>query len=319
MAFNVNEFMSHFAGHGDFAKSSKFEVVIFPPSGLAGLSDSRGLTFQCESAEVPGYNINTLDGRTYGVIYPVASSPTFNDIVLTFICAGDMWEKFYFDSWMDQILPKSDYGYTSKYRDEYVSNIYIKTFQETAADQSQTTPQISSIVRVVEAFPSSTAPISLNWAGDDISRLAVTFKYIRWELVPESQYKFLTPGMQPAQQKPPLTKRSFGSLESLSKDLTANKAAIGAALGAPLGPAGLAIGALTGALADSNLARDAKRGLTAAARGAAGAAGNVVRDVKAAAKQVLSPTGPARVDIKLPTKTAVQNAVRNNLFRRTGI
>ena len=103
MAFNINQFRDHFAKHDDFAKTSKFDVRITAPTRLD--LDATDLRFQCETTELPGYTVNTVDGRYYGVASPVASFPTFGDLTLTFICSGDFWEKKLFDKWLNLVIP----------------------------------------------------------------------------------------------------------------------------------------------------------------------------------------------------------------------
>ena len=73
--FRPNDFFANFVKHKDFSKSSKFHVELFKPANLAfGQLDFRELKFQCEAAELPGYNINTVDAKIYGVSSPVAVS-----------------------------------------------------------------------------------------------------------------------------------------------------------------------------------------------------------------------------------------------------
>lgn len=172
----VDKFLAHYGNHKDYSKTSKFEVLVFAPNALFGtIAPSQDLKFQCETAEIPGYNINTVDGRIYGAPYAVAATPVYSDISLTFICAGDLWEKRFFDDWMQFILPKGDYDYLAEYRDNYVADIQVKSLLETG--------EVSREFRLIGAFPTSVAPISLNWADDSVNRLSVTFKYTRWEEV----------------------------------------------------------------------------------------------------------------------------------------
>lgn len=178
----VDKFRSHFGDHKDYSKTSRFEVFIFAPSTLRGsLANSEGLKFQCETSELPGYNINTVDGKVYGAHYAVAATPVYNDLNLTFICAGDLWEKQFFDNWMNYIMPKGDYGYFPQYRDSYVAPIQVRSYLELQVSESNQTPQIAYEARFIEAFPTSVSPISLNWGDDSINKLSVTFKYKRWE------------------------------------------------------------------------------------------------------------------------------------------
>ncbi len=175
MAFSVNQFRNHFAKHNDFAKTSKFDVRITAPSGL-GL-DASDLRFQCETTELPGYTVNTVDGRYYGVANPVASFPSFADLTLTFICAGDFWEKKLFDRWMNLVIPINNYN--PNYKDTYTSpKIVINQFSEVANQNN--TASVIYCVSFFGAFPTAIAPMNMNWADDGIHRLAVTFRYEYW-------------------------------------------------------------------------------------------------------------------------------------------
>lgn len=222
MPFNVDTFRSHFAKHDDFAKTSKFDVRIISPPGL-GINAS-DLRFQCESTELPGYTVNTVDGRYYGVANPVASFPTFADLTLTFVCSGDFWEKKLFDRWMNLIIPINNYN--PNYKETYTSpKIEINQFSEISSEltglgvtrdsrtaapgslgiardtaaanfgslgidaqrsRAQTAVPIYEPASVIykvsffEAFPTSIAPMAVNWGDDAIHRLAVTFRYEYW-------------------------------------------------------------------------------------------------------------------------------------------
>jgi hypothetical protein len=183
--FNVDKFRTHFGKHEDFAKSSRFEVRIAAPPGAPDLTNfASDLRFQCESSELPGYTINTVDNRIYGVPNPVASTASFADITMTFICAGDLWEKKFFDRWMDIIIPINNYN--PKYKDDYASpKIVINQYSDIAKDDSQPSePTAETQLRYSAilhgAFPISVAPLGLNWADDQFLKLSVTFKYEYW-------------------------------------------------------------------------------------------------------------------------------------------
>ena len=191
MAFNINQFRDHFANHDDFAKTSKFDVRVTAPNRL-GL-DATDLRFQCETTELPGYTVNTVDGRYYGVASPVASFPTFGDLTLTFICSGDFWEKKLFDKWLNLVIPFNT-SYNPNYREAYLApSLEINQFSEygdlppaselrneTAVAGIDDRPKILYKVQFFNIFPTAIAPMSLNWADDGIHRLAVTFRYEYW-------------------------------------------------------------------------------------------------------------------------------------------
>lgn len=186
MTFNINQFRDHFAKHDDFAKTSKFDVRITAPTRLD--LDATDLRFQCETTELPGYTVNTVDGRYYGVASPVASFPAFGDLTLTFICSGDFWEKKLFDKWLNLVIPFNT-SYNPNYRDAYLApSLEINQFSEygdlppgeTAVAGIDDRPKILYKVQFFNIFPTSIAPMSLNWADDGIHRLAVTFRYEYW-------------------------------------------------------------------------------------------------------------------------------------------
>ena len=177
--FKPDLFLSNFAKHKDFAKVSKFHVEILKPPGLNISANFSELRFQCEAAELPGYNLNTVDARIYGVAAPAAATASFNDVTLTFICAGDLWEKRLFDSWLDLIIPKNNYHLN--YKDEYVSKVNVTQFYETG--------EPSMIVSLWNAFPISVSPLSLNWGDDSIHKLSVVFKYDYWTSNPVNPEK----------------------------------------------------------------------------------------------------------------------------------
>jgi len=190
MAF-VDKFLSHYASHNDFSKASRFEVIIYPNFFLSEFfGNVVDLRLQCETAELPGYNFDTVDGRVYGVTYSVAARPAFSDLRLTFICAGDLWEKQLFDSWQEYIMPKTDY--LPRYREEYVTDIEVRHYYEVTTSNitGQATvgrplvgdakPGISYRAKFIEAFPYTVDPITLSWADDGINRLNVGFKYKNW-------------------------------------------------------------------------------------------------------------------------------------------
>ena len=181
MTFSPDKFRSHIATHGDLAKPSKFEVKIFRGNATAVTDASRGLSLQCEATELPGFNINTLEFKGYGPSWHIASTPTYSDLTLTFLCTTNMWEKIYFEEWMQKIIPTGyidDAGNISphaQYRDDYFSTIFIDQY----AEYNSSKPSYRCYL--IGAFPINMAPLSLNWGDSDgVHRLQVTFKYVSW-------------------------------------------------------------------------------------------------------------------------------------------
>lgn len=213
MAFSPDLFRQHFAKHSDFAKASKFRVMILRSSlrNLPTSEDVRGLSFQCEATELPGFTINTSEAKIYGPAYQIATVPVYSDLMLTFVCAADMWEKKYFDDWMQVIVPT---GYASveeesphvEYRENYLSTLIIDQFNEFSDDDSSLS--VPYRVMVYDAFPTSIAPLPLNWGEDGLHRLSVTFKYRKWGRGTRSTYKEM-PAVADNPQAPPTVVNNF--------------------------------------------------------------------------------------------------------------
>ena len=140
MTFQVNKFISHFDSHAGFAKASKFDVRVEPPYNIKQNfpNVTESLALQCESAELPGYAINTIESLIYGAPMHIAMTPGFGDISLDFICAGDLWEKKFFDYWLDYIIPKDNYNVN--YKDYYQTTIEINQYSE-YLDPGSNTPK----------------------------------------------------------------------------------------------------------------------------------------------------------------------------------
>jgi hypothetical protein len=214
MATDIQEFISHLNKYTGPAIASRFNVTINVPDGLnnplargrIGRSlASRNLSFQCDSAELPGRTLATFDARTYGPAKKYPYQTTYNDLNLTFICMGNrvptdstnsgaanrllkdtgLWEKRFFDDWMNLINPIDTYNF--KYKDQYSTKIRVSQYDVVATN-------INYEVDFLEVFPVSINQLSLNWAEDSVLRLNVTFAYSRWESVTKNPEQSTTLG-----------------------------------------------------------------------------------------------------------------------------
>lgn len=214
MAFNVNKFITNFDSHAGFAKTSKFDVIIAVPSFLQQYGSAEELALQCETAELPGYTLNTLESKIFGAPTPVAGTPAFGDVTLTFICAGDMWEKKFFDRWLDFIIPKQTY--LVNYKQSYVTDIVVRQYSDGTPDSGSGTAPKPSVIyscKLLNAFPATVNALNLNWATDDIHRLSVAFKFDRW-------LPIAPPELSSVQSAPSAGDNETGSIRSVVKTST---------------------------------------------------------------------------------------------------
>ena len=169
MAGSIADFKASF--RKDLARSNKFDVYIPVPLGMIPyLGTSRNLAFRCETAQLPGRNLETTPMRIYGVneLFPIGTS--YDNITLTFLVGDDMQEKKFFDAWINWIQPTISYD--TKYKSDY--SVLLRV------NQYDVKNQLSLSVDMMDAFPISVNQLDLDWSSDSVHKLAVTFAYTSW-------------------------------------------------------------------------------------------------------------------------------------------
>jgi len=169
MPANISDFMSSFTK--DLARPNRFEVFI-PPVGRLQLTNSK---LRCETAELPGRTFSTIEQK-FGS-NPLEKYPyhtIYNDLSLTFIVSGDMAEKNFFDSWMELVVPSSNFN--PKYKKDYISEITIVQYD------LQNNPTYS--VDLIDCYPISVNQLDLDWSSDGHHKLTVVFAYTYWTKTP---------------------------------------------------------------------------------------------------------------------------------------
>ena len=151
---------------------------------------TRDLSFSCDSAELPGRTLATIDTRTYGPTVKGPYQSQYSDLNLTMYVTGNklagfvfprsdtgLLEKSFFDDWMEVINPtqsSSKWGWNNiAYKNEYLSTISISHY-DTNGFRTQT-------IDFIDAYPIAVNQVSLAWADDAIMKLSVTMAYTRWE------------------------------------------------------------------------------------------------------------------------------------------
>jgi len=166
---------------GEFAKGNRYNVSIFPPSGipaLVGNSAVNKLPFLCESASLPTKGIATNPHDIYGPPREIAYRETFTESALSFILDDDFTVKRYFDDWQAGII--SPVGKNSpNYYNNYIGTIEVIRLSNDATDFTTSSTQYK--VKLLEAYPSAVGEVALGHSmGNEVLKLSVTFKYRRW-------------------------------------------------------------------------------------------------------------------------------------------
>jgi hypothetical protein len=178
MPFDINQFRTHLSAHGGVSRTDKFDAHINIPQEVSDGSGYgvRELALQCEVSELPGRDINMIEFRHYGFTKRIPHMNQYNQITLTFYCAGDLIEKKLFDRWIDLMIPV-DTGLVNYPLNDDNSSRYEADIQ---INQYGTTGDLVYTVNLVQAVPVSVASMPLDWNNDQVHRLTVTFAYLKW-------------------------------------------------------------------------------------------------------------------------------------------
>jgi len=168
---------------GEFAKGNRYNVSIFPPSGipaLVGNSAVNKLPFLCESASLPTKGIATNPHDIYGPPREIAYRETFTESALSFILDDAFTVKRFFDSWQANII--NPVTGNPSYYDDYKGTIKISRLSNDATDFTTSSTQYK--VELLEAYPSAVGEVALGHSqGNEVLKLSVTFKYRRWNSI----------------------------------------------------------------------------------------------------------------------------------------
>jgi hypothetical protein len=165
---NLSQFYSQFTS--DLARANHFEVVLNPPAILNSDITSLGLSYRCETAQLPGRHLTTAQQKTFGPYEKFPVHTSYNDIDLTFIMDGDMGLRYLFDAWLNVINPASNFNL------EYKSNYMV----DMTINQYDLQDNLQYQVTLIDAFPININQQDLSWSSDAIHKLNVTFAYTYW-------------------------------------------------------------------------------------------------------------------------------------------
>jgi hypothetical protein len=223
MPFLPQEFLSNINNKDGLSKPSRFEVILPIPTYVASfishsfleellnlpgniISDvtsllrgqnkdpqgisanpsiSRYLGMQCESAELPGRVLQTLDAKVYGPTFKVPYTSQYSDMNMTFLCTNEFYERKLFDRWIEAIHPTDTYNLRFAKGEEgggtrYLSNIKVVQYDDFIR-------QIFA-VELMDAFPIGISSQPLSWSEEGFHRLTVQFAYQKYKVIYQGSY-----------------------------------------------------------------------------------------------------------------------------------
>lgn len=152
----------------ELARPNRFDVLIPPMKGYSFASEQ--LSLRCENAELPGRTLMTHDQKIYGPTEKYPYQNSYNDITLTFIVSGDMFERKYFDEWMEAISPSASFNF--KYKADYITDIQVRQYDNSG--------NFTYGVNLVESYPIAVNQLDLDWSTEGHHKLSVVFAYTYW-------------------------------------------------------------------------------------------------------------------------------------------
>ena len=130
--------------------------------------------FRCEKAEIPGRTIATVDAGGSGPSLKLPYDTTYNDIQLSIICAEDMAERKFFETWIDFIVKPGDQldGGTVAFYAEYALGNTLEVSQLNDAGNSVLT------YTCYHVYPIAITPMNATWEEvNTYQRFGVTLCY----------------------------------------------------------------------------------------------------------------------------------------------
>lgn len=178
------------------AKSCRFVVVIRPVGTFLSQSTgasamTRDLMYLCETAELPGRGLLSLDLRYYGPNFKLPIQSQYEDINMTFLCRTKSLERQFFDDWMADINPPNTFDFN--YRGDYEAEIDIYQYGEapiigddnslSGEDSLQdraTAPEAHYQMTLRHAYPILVNPQPLAWSDNGFQKVIISFTYAYW-------------------------------------------------------------------------------------------------------------------------------------------
>lgn len=192
MTFNVGDFKAKLTEFGGLAKANKFMVLITPPQWTGNVSDGlyvtqgdeANLRFLCDTTNLPGKNLNTIDymPQGFGAIHKTPTGVTHDPLNLTFLMDGNHKVMRFFQLWMQEIINtgsafdgtlatyKDRTDHEISYKTNYTTNVIITFFSDDGTSTLE--------YYFADAYPVQVGSVQLGWEQNDtIAKLPVEFTY----------------------------------------------------------------------------------------------------------------------------------------------
>lgn len=153
---NINDFKSAITKRGGLAKANRFQVMFTLPQSIQSDDRGKNLSLMCESAQLPGKQITTMEWSMYGHNIKVPTSFIQEDVTLVFNVTSDYYAKRIFDNWQNAVI--NDISFLLNYDSDFKVDVFIHQLDE--EDKIIYTSQL------LGAYPISVQAMSLDSNSD---------------------------------------------------------------------------------------------------------------------------------------------------------
>jgi len=139
------------------------------------VSDPRDIAFLCESTQIPGRSLNTLDFQAERETIKIPNGFIDDDVTMTFLLTNDYYMKDMMEGWMSSIVDTENY--VLGYKKNYQTDIIIQQLNKNDKNVYG--------IKLINAYPISISAIDLNNESENgIQKVQITFAYDRY--IPEN-------------------------------------------------------------------------------------------------------------------------------------
>ena len=189
----LNELLATYSREdGGVALTSRFEVMIHPPTGYrgdnanasslnsaglqmgekTGSGDVKNAALRCSQITFPGRTLDTVaDTNLTGPVRNLVTDVSYGTVTANFQCSPDMREKLIFETWQ-----KLAYN-TSTWNTQYYHN-YIGALDIYSLDSKH---RRKYGVQLIDCFPTAIGEQTLDAAQGQLQLVGVTFTYRYWK------------------------------------------------------------------------------------------------------------------------------------------
>ena len=179
--------------HGGMAPTNRFNIIFTPPqvslinlnptnliaSAIGGdftfrnlINDPRDISLLCESAEIPGRQLASLEYQDQLEKRSVVHSISDPEITTTFLVTNDNYIKIMFEGWVSEIFDTSNYQVG--YKKDYVADVRIQMLNRKN--------RVMYGIKLFNAYPTTLGGLTLdNTQTDAVQKLSISWAYDKWE------------------------------------------------------------------------------------------------------------------------------------------